>query len=214
MKIGKHKVARGIYLLRFETQYELAATFLRVQEHYESPRFHGRIFSLEQYMDWYAATHGNFTYYQDWSGFNVPSTALRPFHDGKFDPLSEKEKRLVRLFERAREPFYVIGVFGRAAQSLTHELAHALFFTDADYGQAVCEAMGDYDIKALQKEIREAGYADHVIADETQAYLVAPSSGLGAATKRLAPLRRKLRALFKRHAAALSILDSMQALRG
>lgn len=213
MKIGKHKVARGIYLLRFETQYELAATFLRVQEHYESPRFHGRIFSLEQYMDWYAATHGNFTYYQDWSGFNVPSTALRPFRDGKFDPLSEKEKRLVRLFERAREPFYVIGVFGRAAQSLTHELAHALFFTDADYGQAVREAMRDYDTRPLQREIREAGYADHVVPDETQAYLVAPSEKLGVVTPALAPLKRKLRSLFKRRAAALSIDQIKQASR-
>jgi hypothetical protein len=213
MKIGKHRIARGIYLLRFDTQYELTATFLRVQEHYESPRFHGRVFSLEQYMDWYAAEHGNFTYYQDWSGFNVPSTALRPFHEGKFDPLSEKEKRLLGLFKAVREPFYVIGVYGRAAHSLTHELAHALFFTDADYRHAVREAMGDYDTRALEAEIRDAGYADHVIPDETQAYLVAPSEKLGVATPALAPLRRKLRSLFKRHAAALSIDQIREASR-
>ena len=213
MKIGKHRIARGIYLLQFETQYELTATFLRVQEHYESPRFHGRTFSLEQYMDWYAAEHGNFTYYQDWSGFNVPSTALRPFREGRFDPLSEKEQRLLRLFGAVREPFYVIGVFGREAQSLTHELAHALFFTDADYRHAVREAMGDYDTRALEQEIRDAGYADHVVPDETQAYLVAPSDELGAAPPALVPLRRKLRALFKRHAAALSIPEAMEASR-
>jgi hypothetical protein len=213
MKIAKHRIARGIYLLRFDTQYELAATFLRVQEHYESPRFHGRIFSLEQYMDWYAAEHGNFTYYQDWSGFNVPSTALEPFHEGRFDPLSEKEKRLLGLFKTAREPFYVIGVYGRAAKSLTHELAHALFFTDADYRHAVREAMGDYDTRPLEKQIRDAGYADHVIPDETQAYLVAPSASLGKAAPALGPLRRKLRSLFKRHAAALSIDQVRQASR-
>jgi len=34
MRIKKSRVAKGIYLLRFRTQYELAATFLRVQEHY------------------------------------------------------------------------------------------------------------------------------------------------------------------------------------
>ena len=90
--IIKHKVADGIYLLRFKTQYELTSTFLRVQEHYESPQFHGRIFTLEQYMDWYVARYGSFSYYQDWSGFNVPSTAFQPFYDGKFDPLTEKEK--------------------------------------------------------------------------------------------------------------------------
>ena len=68
--ITKHKIADGIYLLRFETQYEVTSTFLRVQEHYESPQFHGRIFTLEQYMDWYVAENGAFTYFQDWSGFN------------------------------------------------------------------------------------------------------------------------------------------------
>jgi len=31
-RIIKHKVADGIYLLRFKTQYELTSTFLRVQE--------------------------------------------------------------------------------------------------------------------------------------------------------------------------------------
>src|ERR1700730_3525707 len=98
-RIAKSTIGKGIYLLRFKTQYQLTATFLRVQEHYESPRFHGRIFSLEQYMDWYASRYGNFTYYQDWAGFNVPSTALQPFYEGKFDPLSEKEMQLLGVFK-------------------------------------------------------------------------------------------------------------------
>jgi hypothetical protein len=59
-------------------------------------------------MDWYAERYGNFTYYQDWAGFNVPSTALQPFYEGRFDPLSEKEKALLRLFNGLRERFYVI----------------------------------------------------------------------------------------------------------
>ncbi len=204
-KLVKHKVASGIYLLRFRTQYQLAATFLRVQEYYESPRFHGRVFSLEQYMDWYAGRYGNFTYYQDWSGFNVPSTALQPFYDGKFDPLSEKEKRLLGLFKRLRGRFYVIGVYNDDKHSLTHEIAHALFFIDAGYRKAVQRAMRAYDTRALQKRLSRAGYARHVVPDETQAYLVAPSGKLGAGLKRLAPLRRELRALFRKHASALSI---------
>jgi hypothetical protein len=119
IKIAKSRIAKCIYLLRFKTQYELAATFLRVQEHYESPRFHGHIFSLEQYMDWYAKRYGNFTYYEDWSGFNVPSTALQPFYEGKFDPLAEKEKQFLRLFKDLRERFYVIGIYDSGASSTT-----------------------------------------------------------------------------------------------
>jgi hypothetical protein len=205
MKIVKSRVAKGIYLLRFKTQYELTSTFLRVQEHYESPRFHGRIFSLEQYMDWYAVRYGNFTYYQDWSGFNVPSTALQPFYDGKFDPLSEKEQHLLGLFKQLKEPFYVIGIYDADAKgSLTHELAHALFFIDVDYRQAVLKAMRGYDTSKLAKQIAEAGYAKHVIPDETQAYIVSPSEKLGSAPG-LKALRRELRALFRQHSRKLSV---------
>jgi hypothetical protein len=205
IKIAKIKIAKSIYLLRFKTQYELAATFLRVQEHYESPRFHGRIFSLEQFMDWYAKRHGNFTYYQDWAGFNVPSTALRPFYEGRFDPLSEKEKALLRLFKGLRRRFYVIGIYDSGAKgSFTHEVAHALFFIDDRYRKAVRKAMRRYDTSKLAKRIADAGYASHVIPDETQAYIIAPSGKLGRAPA-LKALRRQLRAIFRQHCKDLSI---------
>ena len=204
--IIRHKVADGIYLLRFKTQYELTSTFLRVQEHYESPQFHGQLFTLEQYMDWYVAENGAFTYFQDWSGFNVPSTAFQPFYDGKFDPLTEKEKRLLGLFRSLHGRFYVIGVYddGRKG-TLTHELAHALFFIDDAYRKAVREAMHGYDTSALEKQLAKAGYARHVIPDEVQAYIVAPSGELGAVSRALIPLRRKLRTLFRQHAKGLSL---------
>ena len=102
----RSRIADGVFLLRFSTQYELASTLLRVQEHYESKRFRNRVFTLEQYMDWYAKEYGAFTYYEDWSGFNVPSTAFTPFFRGRFDPLLRKEQRLLRLFRDQREPFW------------------------------------------------------------------------------------------------------------
>ena len=199
IRIAKSRIAEGIYVLRFKTQYELAATFLRVQEHYESPRFHGRIFSLEQFMDWYAGRYGNFTYYQDWAGFNVPSTALQPFYAGRFDPLSAKEKALLRLFEGLRERFYVIGIYeADKDDSLTHELAHALFFMDDGYRKAVRKAMRGYDTGELARKIADAGYARPVIPDEIQAYIIAPAGKLGAEPA-LRRLRQELRALFRKH---------------
>jgi hypothetical protein len=208
-KIIRTKLADGIFLLRFATQYEMAATFLRVQEHYESSQFSGRIFSLEQFMDWYAARFGRFTYYEDWSGFNVPSTALQPFFEGKFDPMLEKEKRLLRLFRRQRAPFYVIGVAGKASKrEVFHELAHALFFTDAAYRQAVRAAIHGYDTSALKRQLSRLGYARHVLVDEVHAYLLAPSGRLGKPSRGLIPLRRTLRALFARHAAIRHLAQS------
>jgi hypothetical protein len=212
-RITKNKLADGIYLVRFETQYELAATFLRLQEYYESPQFSGRVFSLEQYMDWYAAQFGAFTYYEDWAGFNVPSTAFRPFYKGKFDPLLKKEKRLLRLFKNLRGRFYVIGVYnsGELGGDLTHELAHALYFTDTAYRHAVRTAMRGYDTSALKKQLAKAGYAKHVIPDEVHAYLVAPAGKLGGRSRALQPLRKELCALFKRHSAGLSVPSISQA---
>src|SRR5512138_554281 len=83
----KTKIADRIFVVRFDTLYELASTFLRFQEHYESPRFRNRIFSLEEFMDWYAEKTGAFTYFTDWSGFNVPSSTFEAFYRGKFNPL-------------------------------------------------------------------------------------------------------------------------------
>ena len=156
-------------------------------------------------MDWYAQRYGNFTYYEDWAGFNVPSSALKPFYEGKFDPLSEKEKELLRLFKGLRERFYVIGVYGSDGKdSLTYELAHALYFTDDRYRKAVQKAMRGYKTTKLARQIAAAGYANHVIRDEIHAYLIAPSGELGAVSA-LKPLQRKLRALFRQHSKKLSV---------
>jgi len=205
VSIRKRRVAKGVYLLRFKTQYDLTSTFLRVQEHYESPKFHGRVFTLEQYMDWYAAKHGKFSYYEDWAGFNVPSTAFQPFYEGKFDPLSEKEEQLLALFKGLKERFYVIGVYDAGARhSLRHELAHALYFIDDEYRRSVRQAMRCFDTSALARAIARAGYARHVIRDEIQAYIVEPSGELGA-SRALKPLQLKLRALFRQHSRKLKL---------
>jgi len=196
----KVQIADGIFLVRFPTQYELASTFLRVQEHYESSRFRNRVFTLEAYMDWYAATFGAFTYFEDWSGFNVPSIAFEPFTSGRFDPLLKKEQRLLRRFRRDRPPFYVIGV--AADRDLKHEFAHALFFTRPAYKRAVLAAMRDYDTSALERKLARMGYHKHVLPDEVHAYLVAPAGALGSG-KALAPLRRTLQSIYRQHAVDL-----------
>lgn len=197
------KIGHRIFLVRFDSQYALAATFLRIQEHYESRRFRNRVFSLEDYMDWYAAEYGAFTYFEDWSGFNVPSAALQPFHDGRFAPLLRKEERLLGLFERERPPYYVIGIADDV--DLKHELAHALFCTVPAYRREVLAALRAYDTASLRTRLADAGYHRAVLTDEVHAYLVAPAGDLGAPARPLRPLQTALRAIFQRHAAHLSL---------
>jgi hypothetical protein len=172
-----------------------------VQEHYESSRFRNKVFTLDEYKEWYAARFGAFTYYQDWSGFNVPSSALAPFYAGRFDPLQRREQRLLRLFRGEREPFYVIGICSDA--DLKHEIAHALFYMRPDYRRAVKTAMRGYDTSGLRKRLASMGYHRHVLTDEVHAYLVAPAGSFSAGRAGLAPLQRTLREIFRRYAKQL-----------
>jgi hypothetical protein len=194
----RRRLTKDIFLVRFDSQYELAATFLRIQEHYESRRFRHRVFTLEQYMDWYAATFGAFTYYEDWTGFNVPSAALMPFYQGTFDPLLEKEKRFLQLFKDEPAPFYVIGIASN--DDVTHEIAHALFSMRPRYRRAIREAMRRYDTTAISRTLADRGYHPRVLEDEVHAYLVDPGTPPGGLPKRLRPLRRTLRRIFHDHA--------------
>ena len=203
ISLSRRRIADGIYVAQFDSQYALAATFLRIQEHYESSRFRRRVFSLEDYMDWYAARFGAFTYYEDWSGFNVPSTALEPFYEGRFDPLLRKERQLLRLFEKERKPFYIIGLYDEA--DLTHELAHALFFMRPEYRRAVRAVLRRHDTAAVARHLASLGYHRSVLEDEVHAYVVAGDDAAGRPLKGLAPLRRELRAIYRDHARGLRV---------
>ena len=116
-------------------------------------------------------------------------------------PCCEKEQRFLRLFENERRPFYVIGVSDD--EDLKHELVHALFFTRPAYRRAVRAAMREYDTSALEKRLAAMGYHRSVLADEVNAYLVAPD-GEGWSLPALAGLRKELRALFRDHSKELS----------
>ena len=196
--MSRRQLADGIYLVRFDSQHSLASTFLRIQEHYESSRFRGRVFSLEEYMDWYAGRFGAFTYYQDWSGFNVPSTALAPFYSGRFDPLLRKEQQLLRLLANLKPPFYVIGLFDE--HDLMHELAHALFFLRPAYRRDVRTALRAYNTTAVARRLASMGYHRSVLEDEVHAYVLAGSDVAGESARALLPLRRALRSIYREHA--------------
>lgn len=198
-------MAGNLVLIRTERQYTLASTFLRFQEHYESPKFRGEIFSLEEFMDWYAVKFGNFTYYQDWSGFNIPSSILKPFREGRFNPLSQKENRLLDLLANIPEPFYVVGIYGGKIDlsTLKHELVHGLFYTVPKYREDVRRILVPDKIQRFTAVLKKMGYHPAVWRDETNAYLLTGVSGLAEDGFRWTPGLRKLQTelqkTFRRH---------------
>lgn len=213
-KLRRSEVLERVFLVECDARRELAATFLRFQEHYESPRFRGRVFTREQFVAWHVAERGQFTYYDDWPGFNVPSWALEPFFAGLFDPLEERERRLLELFRGERDPYYVIGVEGDGARAdlatLEHELAHGLYAMRDAYRREVRACLRGEDTTALERELLSLGYGAQVLQDEVHAYLLTERFGTERARRALAPARRRLRAIFRAHGGA----DALRRVEG
>ena len=145
---------------------------LRFQEHFESPKFRNKCFSLEEFKAWYITTTADnkFTYYSDWSGFNFPSSILKSFYAGNFDPLSPEEKHILDLLRAEKGKFYVVATF--KDDSIKHELAHAKFYVNAAYRKEVKKALAPVNLKPIFKSRREAGYDKSVLVDEAHAYLL------------------------------------------
>ncbi len=174
MGIKKVKITDKIFLLIFENQHEIASTFLRFQEHYESPKFRGKSFSLGEFKAWYSSLKGDFTYYTDWNGFNIPSYILKPFYEGQFDPISDEEKEILNLFRDVGDDFYVIGIhkdMKNVSSFLKHEIAHGLFYTDSQYKDRVMEILSEFNLDEIKDELRsKGGYHEEVLDDEVHAY--------------------------------------------
>src|SRR3972149_11672005 len=97
------RITEDIFSLSFNSQVEMSSAFLRFSEHYESPEFRGKIFTVEEFKQWYIQdaikrgwqTKQKFTYCTSWEGFMVPSETLQPFYEGKFNPLSVQEQKFL-----------------------------------------------------------------------------------------------------------------------
>ena len=187
LELSLEELAENVYHVQFATQLEITSTLLRPQEHFESPEFRGKIFTFDEFKEWYIKNSprgketGEFTYFSDWNSFNFPSTVLKPFYRGDFDPITDKEGQFLKLFEGKSEPFYVIGTHRekplKIRNSIRHELGHALFLTSPEYKSDVLEVLNGMNQSHRQEVIgyleSTGGYHQDVIVDETHAHLLA-----------------------------------------
>lgn len=170
----------NIFLVTMETQAELALTFLRFQEYYESPKFRKQIFSYQEYMDWYAKEQSEkkiFDYHKTWNGFNIPSWVLEPFYNNDF-LLTVKEKSFLEYFSNLEDKFYIIGVHKDKDPKeydalIKHETGHGLYYANNEYKQKVNKSLSNYDLTPLNNFLSKIGYHEDVHLDECHAYLLA-----------------------------------------
>lgn len=171
LKIEKHPY--NSVLVIADSQNELAETFIRFQEHYESANcnFKDKIFTLGQLKNWYSISNGGDTYHRDWKGFNFPSKVLKPFREGLFDPLTSYESELLTLLKYRNDKFYIIGAMDDSV--LRHELSHAMYFTDTSYRIKINTIFNRHkkDITKISNYILNKGYHRDVLFDELQAYI-------------------------------------------
>jgi hypothetical protein len=181
MEFTVSEIIDNIFHLTFKTRFDLASTFLRFQEHYESPKFANTIFTLNEFKDWYIKTAGtglvagqskSFTYYEDWDGFNIPSWVLTPFYEGKFNPLSEKEQTLLEAFKNKQNQFYIIGTHKNDSLTLKHEIAHGMFYTLPEYKKEVLRALCclESDTQDKIRAYLSTAYHENSLEDEMHAY--------------------------------------------
>jgi hypothetical protein len=186
------KIGKNAYHIIGNNAKELAMAFVRIQEFYESPKFSGKIFSLKEFKKWWKANppkgikRGRFCYANYYEGFNVPSSVIKPFLEGKFNPLSKFEKKLLKLVSGIKDKdFYLIGTRKNGKiEHLKHEIAHGLYHNPTRYQKKVRTILRRLSPKTrikIDRYLKGMDYHPKVLADERQAYIVAGGNDLAEA---------------------------------
>lgn len=164
------RITDNIIYFVFPTTELMCRTMLRFAEHFEGPKYRKRVFHLRQFKRWYSFYKGSFSYYSDWSGFNIPSSAFESFRNGSFDPLSFGEKDVLAELPTEGD-FYVIATAEDADDVIRHELAHACYYLVPEYKAKVTAVMNTLPGKNQAKmQMLRMGYHHEVLDDELHAY--------------------------------------------
>jgi hypothetical protein len=201
-----------VFHLEYPSQKELTLAFCRFQEYYESPEFRNKIFTWDEYATWYQTHYSrkSFTYYRDWSGFNIPSKVLKPFYNKTFKGITKQEQQILKLFkDMQNKRFYIIGTYKRGIKkdleaTLKHEVGHALYYVSNKYRKNVNDLidrlLSQTAFDKISKDLEKMGYHPSVFKDEIHAYTLANLDELtqkGFASTRLNQLSKGINKVFE-----------------
>lgn len=125
---------------------------------------------------------GNFTYMNDWAGFNILGEEIFRRHREGISDSNRHDELMIALatYIRAKEgcdKFYIIGTSDDDPEkniTFNHELAHGLFYADEAYRTRMTKYVDSLSDKVKNKifnTLKKWGYADKFFIDEAQAYM-------------------------------------------
>lgn len=213
---GIYHITGRVYLFLFDDMYEMCMHFLRYQENYESPKFHGKNFTIVEFMEWYAKTYGNgaFTYPKDWAGFNIPANIIWKVHTNSIPDFNKYDAAMLAAYNKISantqlvagctkyDNFYILGACKNDLGVLGHELAHGLYSTSDEYRKEIddcASALPTAIVKRMFTHLLKLGYTQHVLEDELQAYMSTGVPTEMLKDKQLAKLTAPFKKVFQKH---------------
>lgn len=175
------EIVPGVFHFRFDKRVEMNKSLGRIQEYAENPKLHTRFFSTSRMKKYYKSVLGNgrACHYKFVLGCNIPSVAFQGFAR-EFGYWTAREKEVMRVVSELPQPFYVIAAAAEddklgAAGALDHEIAHGLYATNSTYRLEVDRLLMSLPkvllARLMDKIQHSVGYAEHVVWDETHAYI-------------------------------------------
>lgn len=172
------KLSDNLLLFTSESQKELALTFFRVEEYYESQnvQLNGQTFSVFEFLDEMMDDKGNIDYFSFWDGFNIPGSVYMNWLLSCND-LTHYEKEFYNEIKKlidVNKDFYIIGVIEKDKHTLKHEIAHALYYLNKDYKEEINGISLEMNITEYFKVrdgLIDMEYDENVLIDEIQAYM-------------------------------------------
>lgn len=187
LNIQAKEIYPNIIHMKFQNKFELTSSLLRFSEFVESPfkEIHGKFFTYETYMQVYSehTPHKQFSYFTDWSGFNIKGDTFKIVSKLFKKDLWEREKQVLEFltpWSTRKSKFYVIATSvtdDKNTSLLKHEVAHAMYYLNKSYfaeqekNLTLLKKSNKTVYKSIENKLANVGYGKEVIRDEIQAYL-------------------------------------------
>ena len=186
IKYKLKEVAKDVYLCSIKDNYDLAMTFCRAQEFYESAfkQIRGKKFNLFDFIKLYThwSSEGAFTYPTDWTGFNIPGSIIDKMFKLGIDDFNCYDDVMNKIHNQInKKDYYLIAGVDNDDVTIKHELCHAFYYLDKKYKSNTHKLVNLLQPKVynkLEKYLFSIGYCKKVIKDEVQAYLSTDIGGM------------------------------------